>query len=282
MRLRRGEVHARLGLVNGPGVLDATGARARQGELGLFDAVGHLKDHAEQEAHDDPAEDVAAENDGQPMELQRNPEGQREEDNLAGHEDHELPASGARHAVEIDAAPDDLAEVVQALPLDRQKPIERPQVQVLPSMKREPLLVRRQPREGGEVDVGIMASDVDVRVMEHAVLPAPQVGASADQLQGQCHEPVDPGAVRVGSMPAVVLDVGADPCRKQAEQDGQGHALDPGPGQEYQRHVRTREPHEKDRRLHVHLPAVALPPTGGPEMLRDAPPKRELERRYRD
>ena len=38
-------------------------------------------------------------------------------------------------------------------------------------------------------------------------------------------------------------------------------------------------PVEQDRRLHVHLPAVALASAGGREVLRDPLPQRELEGR---
>src|SRR6266545_2513240 len=88
-----------------------------------------------------------------------------------------------------------------------------------------------------------MAGDIDVRVMEDGVLPAPEVGTSPDQL----------------------------------EQHGQRQALPPGLGHEHQQYIRAREAGHEDRRLQVHLPTVALPPAGGSKVLLDPPPELELE-----
>src|SRR4029453_9753796 len=46
----------------------------------------------------------------------------------------------------------------------------------------------------------------------------------------------------------------------------------------HQQKIRAREAGEKDRCLQVHLPAVALPAAGRPEILLDPPPELELER----
>ena len=47
------------------------------------------------------------------------------------------------------------------------------------------------------------------------------------------------GAVRVGLVPAVVLDVEADAGGDQPEQDRQRHGLPPRPGHEHQQRVRA-------------------------------------------
>jgi hypothetical protein len=211
------------------------------------------------------------------VEPQWNPECQGEEDRFAGHEDYELPSPRAGEWLVTDAAPDELSEIIDKLPLDGQQPVERPEVQVLPPVKREPFLMRRQSGEHAEVDVGVMAGDVDIGVMEDDVLPAPEVGAPPDHLQSPRHERVDPGGVRVGLMAAVVLNVEPDPGREQSEQDGQQQALPPGLGHEHQQEIRAREAGGEDRRLHVHLPTVALPPAGGSEIFVDPPPELELE-----
>jgi hypothetical protein len=46
---------------------------------------------------------------------------------------------------------------------------------------------------------------------------------------------------------------------------------------EYQQDIRARETGDEDRRLHIHLPTVALPLAGGSKMLFDTPPERALE-----
>ena len=155
------------------------------------------------------------------MEQQRNPECHAEEDHFADNEDDQLPTRGARERLVTDPAADELAEIIHKLPLDGQQPVERPEVEMLPAVIPPPLLMRRQPAEQAEVDVGVMTGDIDVCVMEHDVLPAPQVGAASNQLQRHRHELVDPGEVRIGLMAAVVLNVEPDLGREQPEQHGQ-------------------------------------------------------------
>jgi hypothetical protein len=46
---------------------------------------------------------------------------------------------------------------------------------------------------------------------------------------------------------------------------------------EYQQDIRARETGDEDRRLHIHLPTVALPLAGGSKMLFDPPPELALE-----
>jgi hypothetical protein len=70
-------------------------------------------------------------------------------------------------------------------------------------------------------------------------------------------------------MDAVVLDVEPDPCRGQPEHEGKDEALPPGLRHEHQQCIRACEAEEEDCRLHVHLPAVALPPAAGPKILVD-------------
>jgi len=54
---------------------------------------------------------------------------------------------------------------------------------VLPPVKHEPLLMRRQPGEDAEVDVGIMARDIDIVVMEDGMLPVPEVRTATKHIQ---------------------------------------------------------------------------------------------------
>ena len=49
--------------------------------------------------------------------------------------------------------------------------VKRPEVKVLPAMKTQASLVRRHAAKETEVDVGVVARDVDVSVMDDGVLP---------------------------------------------------------------------------------------------------------------
>ncbi len=134
-----------------------------------------------------------------------------------------------------------------------------------------------QPSEAAQVDVGVMARDIDVGVVDDDVLPPPQVRAAPDQLQRHRHQLVDPGPARIGLMTAVVLDVEPDPRRREPEKNSQEHALPPGLGNEDQEPIRHGEAGKEDGRLHVHLPAVTLPTAGGEKEGVDASPQLELE-----
>ena len=81
---------------------------------------------------------------------------------------------------------------------------------MLPPMERKTLLMRRQPTEKAQIDVAVMPRDVDVGVMKHDMLPVPQVGAAAEQIERHRHQLVDPRRTRVGFVSAVVLNVEAD------------------------------------------------------------------------
>ncbi len=148
---------------------------------------------------------------------------------------------------------------------------------MLPPVIGPPLLMGCQPSEAAEVDVGVMARDIDVGVMDDDVLPPPQVGAAPDQLQRHRHQLVDPGPIRIGLMAAVVLDVEADPRRREPEKNSQEHALPPGLDHEDQEPIQHGEAGKEHGGLHVHLPAVTLPTAGGEKERVDASPQLELE-----
>src|SRR5260370_42684774 len=108
-------------------------------------------------------------------------------------------------------------------------------------------------------------------------VPPPRGRAPADQLQRHRREFVDPGMIGIGLMATVVLDIEANPGRREAEQHGQQEALPPRLVHEDQQRIQHREPGEEDGRLQVHLPAVAWPAAGGSEILLDPTPQLELE-----
>src|SRR4030095_398427 len=160
----------------------------------------------------------------------------------------------------------------------------RPEVEVLPSVKSEAALVWRDPAGDAEVEGAVVAGDIDIRVMDDNVLPVPQVRAAPDQVERHRRQLVDRGVVGVRVMAAVVLTVEADtdrgppePERGHREQDGPRHTLPPRVGHEPEQQVRDRQTGEEDRRLQIHLPAVAAPPAGDLEILVDSSPKLDLE-----
>ena len=98
----------------------------------------------------------------------------------ASDEKNQVPAFGARQTVLPDPSSDDLPEIAEEMPLDGQDPIKRPQIEVLPAVKAVTLLVWSQAAEETQVDVGVVAGDVDKSVMEDIVVPVPDIGTSAD------------------------------------------------------------------------------------------------------
>src|SRR4029450_12677662 len=140
-----------------------------------------------------------------------------------------------------------------------------------------PALMWRDPAQDADVEVAVVAGDIDIRVMDDDVLVVPQVRAAPDQVERHGRQLVDPGVVGVRLMAAVVLDVEADTGRRHPEQDAQRHTLPPRVGHEHEQEVRDRQTGEGDRRLQVHLPAVAAPPAGDLEILVDSSPKLDLE-----
>ncbi len=78
-------------------------------------------------------------------------------------------------------------------------------------------------------------------------------------------------------MSAVMLNVEADACYGQPEQNGQRHGLPPGLSYEYQQDIGGREQGKNDRRFQVHLPAIALPPAGGSEEIINPSPHFHLK-----
>jgi hypothetical protein len=90
------------------------------------------------------------------VEQQREPECQGQKDHLPRQEEGQLPPPGARDPVPRHSPRYDVAEVIVELPLDGQEPVQRPEVIVLPAVEPQALLVRRQPPEEADVNVGVV------------------------------------------------------------------------------------------------------------------------------
>src|SRR5260370_16724379 len=74
-------------------------------------------------------------------------------------------------------------------------------------MKPESLLMRCQPAEEPDIDVCVMASDVDIGMMDHPMFPVPHIGTGANQIQRHRHHPVDPDVVGLLQMPPVMSNI---------------------------------------------------------------------------
>src|SRR5882724_10358090 len=171
------------------------------------------------------------------VEKHRDPECAGEKGYLAGHQEDEVPPGGAADSVAADSAGNEPSEIVDEVPPDREKAVKRPEVEVLPSVKSEPALMWRDPAEDAEVDVAVVAGDIDIRVMDDDVLPAPEVRAAPDHIERHSHQLVDRAVVGIGVVAGVVLNVESDTGRGEPEQDGQRHALPPRMSREHEQHV---------------------------------------------
>ena len=122
--------------------------------------------------------------------------------------------------------------------------------------------MRREAAEEPDIDVVVLAFDVGVGVVDGVVLPVPQVGAAAHQVERQGHHLVDPRPLGVGLMSGVVLDVEPDGGDRQAEHERQGDDGPPTGRDEQEQQVGCGEPGKNARGLEVHLRAVAAGPAG--------------------
>jgi hypothetical protein len=245
--------------MDGPGVLDAAGIRLGQRKVGLGHAVSQLKHRAQGHTQCQPCHGVKQQHGPDGVQQHGNQECQGKEPRFAGNKAYQAPPLGAREAIHADPPGEDVSEIAIELPAHRHQPVKRPEIIVLPAMHLEALLVRRHPAQDAKVHVDVVARDVDVCVMGHAMGPVPDVGAGANHIQRHRHQLVDPRVVGIGLMTAVVLNVEADGGRGQAEQERKRHGLPPRLGHEHQQRVRSRKSGEQNRRLDVHLRAIALP-----------------------
>src|SRR6267154_1608608 len=104
------------------------------------------------------------------MEQQRNREGHGQEKDLGKNKTRQLPTPGTRHSVRANAAEHHVTKIVKQMPLNDVQSVEWPKVEVLPPVKTKSLLMRREPAEETEVNVGVMAGDVDIGMMNHHML----------------------------------------------------------------------------------------------------------------
>ena len=135
---------------------------------------------------------------------------ERQEYQLARDEDEQLRAARGRTAVRAHARREGEPKIVVELPLDGHHAIQEPHIQMLPAVDPRARMMRRQPAEPREIDIGVVARHVDERVMEHVVLPVPEIGAAANEIEAFRHQAIHEAAIGVRFMARVVHHVEAD------------------------------------------------------------------------
>ena len=105
-----------------------------------------------------------------------------------------------------DPLTDERCHVADQQVLDREEPIQRPDVHVLPSEPAMPPLGWRQPRPRRQLEIGIEADDVGVAVVQDVVLDPPQPGAGPERVGRVGEGRVDPPVTRERAVIGVVHD----------------------------------------------------------------------------
>ena len=127
------EVHGGGQLVIRPGT-HGGGVGVDAGELHFLDAVGQLKDDTNDDAMHHRRHQVAADHRAEGMELQRHQEGQGDEDQLASQEHKPVISAQRRQGTAAAVPAGEIDKIIEELPLDREHPVEGPEVQMLPAM----------------------------------------------------------------------------------------------------------------------------------------------------
>ncbi len=188
------EIKRHLGLMHGPWVLHGKGSIG-QGMVRAACAVGKLKYHGNGQTHDEDNDGIVEEDRREGMITQRKREREYDKKDFSSDKDRKVPALWPRHPVRVYPACDDMMKIAVEMEFEHEQGIEHPDVEVLPSMKRQSFLMRCKTGKDAEVYVWVMPRDVHVVVMKHGVFPMPDVGTRADEVQCHCGEPVYPSVL---------------------------------------------------------------------------------------
>ena len=152
---------------------------------------------------------VVKENDPESVEEEWNTKCPGEEDHFTRNENHQFPPRWPWESVLFDPTANDPFEIINKLHLACQQPVERPEVEMLPSVNREPLTMRRQTNNNADIDIGVVTGDVDIPMMDDGVFPKPGVGTDPHQIHRRRHELVDPeGAYFTPNRPLITPQIG--------------------------------------------------------------------------
>src|SRR6476646_3580770 len=137
------EIHRGLNLVDSPCIFHRTGVLLRQWELGLFNAMRKLEHNADNHARKPNCQSVEEKHHPDGMEQKRQAKSQGKKQRFTADKPGEFPPFRSRHSRGSDPAQAYVAEIIVEMPLDDIQSVEWPQIEMLPAMKFEPLLMRR-------------------------------------------------------------------------------------------------------------------------------------------
>ena len=137
------EIHSGFNLMDRPRIFHRAGVLLRHWELGLFNAMRQLKHNADNHARKRDCQNVEQEHHPEGMDQKRQSKGQCEEQCFAADKPGEFQPFRPRHAGGSDSTKDHVAEIIVEMPLDNVQSVERPQIEMLPAMKSESLLMWR-------------------------------------------------------------------------------------------------------------------------------------------
>jgi len=137
------EIHSGFDLMDRPGVFHRAGVLLRQRELGLFNAMSKLKYNADNHASKTDYQNVEQEHYPKGMDQKRQSKSQCHEQHFTADKPDEFPPFRPGHSRGSDPAKDHVMEIIVQMPLDDVQSVERPQIEMLPAMKSESLLMWR-------------------------------------------------------------------------------------------------------------------------------------------
>src|SRR5688572_25968901 len=135
------EIHSGFDLMDRPGIFHRAGVLLRQRELGLFNAMSKLKYNADNHARESGYQNVKQEHHPERMEQKRQSKSQCHEQGFTADKPDEFPPFRPGHSRGSDPAKDHVTEIIVQMPLDDVQSVERPQIEMLPAMKSESLLM---------------------------------------------------------------------------------------------------------------------------------------------
>src|SRR5690349_4730422 len=124
-----------------PRIFHRAGLLLGQWEFGLFNAMSKLKHNTDNHARETGYQNVEQEHYPEGMDQKRQAKSQCEEQRFTADKPDEFPPFRPRHSRGSDPAKDHVTEIVVQMPLDDVQSVERPQIEMLPAMKSESLLM---------------------------------------------------------------------------------------------------------------------------------------------
>ncbi|HKN83589.1 MAG TPA: hypothetical protein VJW17_09135 [Pyrinomonadaceae bacterium] len=137
------EIHSRFDLMDCPRIFHRAAILLRQRELGFFNAMSQLKHNANNHPRNSDYQNIEQKHYPEGMDQKRQSKSQAEEQRFTADKSEEFRPFWPRHSCASDATKDYVTEVIVQMPLDDIQSVERPQIEMLPAMKSESLLMWR-------------------------------------------------------------------------------------------------------------------------------------------